>query len=115
MGVGRDFTAAEPGTKLVSGITYLPTLAGWWYLATVIDRIIHVAGGVPGKVCRAALVARGDQLDARRGQQVARERDRQRRCGVMEPALLFQSARINGGRLQRPGIGAWLPWEGSGC
>ncbi|WP_327417508.1 IS3 family transposase [Streptomyces sp. NBC_01233] len=35
--VGRDFTAAEPGTKLVSDITYLPTLAGWWYLATVID------------------------------------------------------------------------------
>ncbi|MFD9472583.1 transposase [Streptomyces goshikiensis] len=35
--VGRDFTAAEPGTKLVSDTTYLPTLAGWWYLATVID------------------------------------------------------------------------------
>ncbi|WP_413754501.1 IS3 family transposase [Streptomyces sp. R-74717] len=35
--VGRDFTAAEPGTKLVSDITYLPTLAGWWHLATVID------------------------------------------------------------------------------
>ncbi|MFJ7272729.1 IS3 family transposase [Streptomyces sp. NPDC099050] len=26
--VGRDFTATEPGTKLVSDITYLPTLAG---------------------------------------------------------------------------------------
>ncbi len=35
--VGRDFTAAEPGTRLVSDITYVPTLAGWWYLATVID------------------------------------------------------------------------------
>ncbi|MEU8653610.1 IS3 family transposase [Streptomyces sp. NPDC048737] len=35
--VGRDFTAAEPGTKLAGDITYLPTLAGWWYLATVID------------------------------------------------------------------------------
>ncbi|GGJ71755.1 hypothetical protein [Streptomyces brasiliensis] len=35
--VGRDFTAAEPGTRLVSDITYLPTLAGWRYLATVID------------------------------------------------------------------------------
>ncbi|MEV0695258.1 IS3 family transposase [Streptomyces sp. NPDC050388] len=32
--VERDFTAVEPGTKLVSDITYLPTLAGWWYLAT---------------------------------------------------------------------------------
>jgi putative transposase len=35
--VGRDFTASEPGQKLVGDITYLPTLAGWWYLATVID------------------------------------------------------------------------------
>ncbi|MDH6130098.1 hypothetical protein [Kitasatospora sp. GP82] len=35
--VGRDFTAARPGTKLVGGITYLPTIEGWWYLATVID------------------------------------------------------------------------------
>lgn len=35
--IGRDFTADEPGRKLVGDITYLPTLAGWWYLATVID------------------------------------------------------------------------------
>lgn len=35
--VGRDFTANEPGTKLVGDITFLPTLQGWWYLATVID------------------------------------------------------------------------------
>ncbi|MFH9353283.1 DDE-type integrase/transposase/recombinase [Kitasatospora sp. NPDC017646] len=35
--VGRDFTATRPGTKLVGDITYLPTIEGWWYLATVID------------------------------------------------------------------------------
>lgn len=35
--VGRDFTAAEPGTKLVGDITYIPTWQGWVYLATVID------------------------------------------------------------------------------
>ncbi|MGH3505531.1 MAG: IS3 family transposase [Nocardioidaceae bacterium] len=35
--VGRDFTAAEPGTKLVGDITYLPTAQGWVYLATVLD------------------------------------------------------------------------------
>jgi putative transposase len=35
--VGRDFTATQPGTKLVGDITFLPTLQGWWYLATVID------------------------------------------------------------------------------
>ena len=33
----RDFTAAEPGTKLVGDITYIRTWAGWLYLATVID------------------------------------------------------------------------------
>jgi len=35
--VGRDFTANRPGTKLVGDITFLPTLQGWWYPATVID------------------------------------------------------------------------------
>lgn len=33
----RDFTATEPGTKLVGDITYISTWAGWVYLATVID------------------------------------------------------------------------------
>lgn len=31
--LGRDFTAAWPGTKLVGDITFLPTLQGLWYLA----------------------------------------------------------------------------------
>lgn len=35
--VGRDFTADQPGTKLVGDITYLRTWTGWLYLATVID------------------------------------------------------------------------------
>jgi putative transposase len=35
--VDRDFTAAEPGTKLVGDITYISTGEGWVYLATVID------------------------------------------------------------------------------
>ena len=35
--IGRDFTAFRPGTKLVGDITYLPTIEGWYYLATVID------------------------------------------------------------------------------
>jgi putative transposase len=35
--VGRDFTAEAPGCKLVGDITYIPTWAGWLYLATVID------------------------------------------------------------------------------
>ena len=35
--VNRDFTAAEPGQKMVGDITYIPTWQGWVYLATVID------------------------------------------------------------------------------
>lgn len=35
--VGRDFTAENPGEKLVGDITYVPTGEGWLYLATVID------------------------------------------------------------------------------
>lgn len=35
--LGRDFTAATPGTKLVGDITYIRTWEGWLYLATVID------------------------------------------------------------------------------
>ena len=35
--VARDFTAAAPGEKLVSDITYIRTWEGWLYLATVID------------------------------------------------------------------------------
>src|SRR5262249_4266855 len=33
----RDFTADNPGHKMVGDITYIPTLEGWVYLATVID------------------------------------------------------------------------------
>ena len=35
--VRRDFTADEPGFKMVGDITYIPTWQGWVYLATVID------------------------------------------------------------------------------
>ncbi|MCQ8193911.1 IS3 family transposase [Streptomyces rugosispiralis] len=35
--LGRDFTAARPGTRLVGDITYLPTQEGWLYLACWLD------------------------------------------------------------------------------
>jgi putative transposase len=35
--VRRDFTAEEPGAKMVGDITYIETWEGWLYLATVID------------------------------------------------------------------------------
>lgn len=43
--VARDFTAAEPGTKLVGDITYLATGEGWVYLATVIDCYSKMVAG----------------------------------------------------------------------
>ncbi|GGT80004.1 transposase [Streptomyces atratus] len=66
--VGRDFTAAEPGTKLVSDITYLPTLAGWWYLATVIDLATReVIGYAMADHHRAELVVDALRMAAARG------------------------------------------------
>jgi hypothetical protein len=35
--VRRDFTAEQPGTKMVGDIPYIPTGEGWLFLATVID------------------------------------------------------------------------------
>lgn len=66
--IGRDFTAVEPGTKLVSDITYLPTLAGWWYLATVIDLATReVIGYAMAGHHRAELVVDALKMAAGRG------------------------------------------------
>jgi putative transposase len=35
--VNRDFSAGQPGEKMVGDITYIPTWEGWVYLALVID------------------------------------------------------------------------------
>jgi putative transposase len=43
--IGREFTAAEPGTRLVGDITYLKTGEGWLYLATVIDLATRMVVG----------------------------------------------------------------------
>jgi putative transposase len=43
--LGRDFTAAAPGTRLVGDITYLRTGEGWLYLATVIDLATKMVTG----------------------------------------------------------------------
>jgi putative transposase len=43
--VGRDFTAAAPGQRLVGDITYLKTGEGWLYLATVIDLCTRMVVG----------------------------------------------------------------------
>ncbi len=41
----RDFTAEEPGARLVGDITYLRTKQGWLYLATVIDLATRMVVG----------------------------------------------------------------------
>ena len=66
--VGRDFTAAGPGTKLVGDITYLPTVEGWWYLATVIDLATReVIGYAMADHHRAELVTDALRMAAGRG------------------------------------------------
>jgi transposase InsO family protein len=66
--VGRDFTAKQPGTKLVGDITYLPTVEGWWYLATVIDLATReVIGYAMADQHRAELVTDALRMAAGRG------------------------------------------------
>lgn len=66
--VGRDFTAERPGTKLVGDITYLPTIEGWWYLATVIDLATReVIGYAMADHHRAELVTDALRMAAARG------------------------------------------------
>jgi transposase InsO family protein len=43
--IGRNFTAAGPGQRLVGDITYLRTGEGWLYLATVIDLATRMVVG----------------------------------------------------------------------
>jgi putative transposase len=43
--IGRDFTAAAPGQRLVGDITYLRASEGWLYLATVIDLATRMVTG----------------------------------------------------------------------
>ncbi|MEW2042224.1 IS3 family transposase, partial [Streptomyces sp. NPDC005534] len=66
--VGHDFTATRPGTKLVGDITYLPTIQGWWYLATVIDLATReVIGYAMADHHRAELVTDALKMAAGRG------------------------------------------------
>jgi transposase InsO family protein len=66
--IGRDFTAAAPGQRLVGDITYLPTGEGWLYLATVIDlHTREVVGHAMAEHMRASLVCEAVELACRRG------------------------------------------------
>jgi putative transposase len=64
--VRRDFTATEPGCKLVGDITYIRTWAGWLYLATVIDCFNReVVGYAMADDLRTSLVTEALDMAAR--------------------------------------------------
>ncbi|MFC8015393.1 IS3 family transposase [Streptomyces cinereoruber] len=66
--IGRNFTADKPGTKLVGGITYLPTLEGWLYLATVLDLATReIIGYAMAEHHRAELVTDALRMAVGRG------------------------------------------------
>jgi transposase InsO family protein len=66
--IGRDFTSAAPGRRLVGDITYLPTQEGWLYLATVVDLFNReVVGHAMAEHMRAELVCDAVQLAHGRG------------------------------------------------
>lgn len=64
----RDFTATEPGTKLVGDITYIATWEGWVYLATVLDCFSKkVVGYAMAEHLRTELVTDALAMAARNG------------------------------------------------
>jgi putative transposase len=66
--VGGDFTAEQPGTKLVGDITYVKTWRGWLYLATVIDCCTRqVVGWSMAEHMRTSLICDAVSMAAARG------------------------------------------------
>ncbi|WP_448074137.1 IS3 family transposase [Georgenia yuyongxinii] len=66
--VKRDFTATEPGVKLVGDITYIDTWQGWVYLATVLDCFSKkVVGYAMAEHMRTELVTDALDMAARNG------------------------------------------------
>ncbi len=78
--IGRDFTAAAPGTKLVGDISYIRTWTGWLYLATVIDLATRkVIGWSMNTHMRTSLIV--DALNMAAG------------TGTLQPGCIFHSDR----------------------
>jgi transposase InsO family protein len=66
--IGRELTAPAPGLGFVGDITYLPTVEGWLYLASVIDlHTREVVGHAMAEHMRAELVCDAVGLAGRRG------------------------------------------------
>jgi putative transposase len=78
--IGRDFTAATPGTKLVGDVSYIKTWTGWLYLATVIDLATRkVIGWSMNTHMRTSLIV--DALNMAAG------------TGTLKPGCIFHSDR----------------------
>jgi putative transposase len=64
--VNRDFTADEPGRKLVGDLTYIDTWEGWVYLATVIDCATRkIVGWAMDDNYKTPLISRAIEMAAR--------------------------------------------------
>jgi len=64
--VNRDFTADEPGRKMVGDITYIDTWEGWVYLATVIDCATRkIVGWAMDDNYKTPLISRAIRMAAR--------------------------------------------------
>jgi transposase InsO family protein len=64
--VNRDFTADNPGGKMVGDITYIDTWEGWVYLATVIDCATRkVVGWAMDDNYKTPLISRAIKMAAR--------------------------------------------------
>ncbi|ATZ22158.1 Integrase core domain protein [Streptomyces lavendulae subsp. lavendulae] len=87
--IGRDFTAARPGAKIVGNITYIPTAGGRLYLASWLDLATReVIGYSMADHHRADLVV--DVLDMATA------------LGRLEPGCVIHSDRGSEGGFNRP-------------
>jgi putative transposase len=64
--VNRDFTAGNPGEKMVGDITYIDTWEGWVFLATVIDCATRkIVGWAMDDNYKTQLISRAIRMAAR--------------------------------------------------
>jgi transposase InsO family protein len=64
--VSRDFSAGNPGDKMVGDITYIPTWEGWVYLALVIDCATRmIVGWAMDDNYKTPLIAKAIRMAAR--------------------------------------------------
>ena len=105
--LARDFTATEPGTKLVGDITYLATDEGWVYLATVID-------------CYSKMVVGWAMADHYKTSLITTALDSAAGTIDIRPGCIFHSDRGSNGGLNWPsqhldlGGAAWVLGKDSG-